>query len=294
VIARLSSDDYKKGVNMITQEQKDARKKCIGGSDVPIILGLSKYKTPYELWLEKTGIINEDYEENEYQYWGSRLESIIADEFAKRNNLTIEYPDTIKHPQYDFMAGNLDGFIPSLNAVLEIKCSSQYMSHEWGEPGTDAIPMPYLVQVAFYCIISNADKAFLAVLIGGNTYKEYIYNRDRALEQFIVNACVNFWECVLNKKEPEFVNSYDVIKKYPTHESNKSISANEKLILQLQKIKESREKIKNLIDIQEKHKFQIIKEMQDAESIIDANGEALLTFKKNKKGTRVFLIKGEA
>ena len=43
---------------MITEKQRQERKLGIGGSDMPIILGLSTYKTPYQLYLEKTGIVD--------------------------------------------------------------------------------------------------------------------------------------------------------------------------------------------------------------------------------------------
>lgn len=32
-----------------------SRKAGVGGSDMSTILGLNSFKTPYELWLEKTG-----------------------------------------------------------------------------------------------------------------------------------------------------------------------------------------------------------------------------------------------
>lgn len=33
----------------------ESRKKGVGGSDVSTIMGLNKYKTSYQLWMEKTG-----------------------------------------------------------------------------------------------------------------------------------------------------------------------------------------------------------------------------------------------
>lgn len=39
----------------LTAENIENRKKGIGASECAIVLGLCKYKSPYELWLEKTG-----------------------------------------------------------------------------------------------------------------------------------------------------------------------------------------------------------------------------------------------
>ena len=38
-----------------SEEWLDWRKKGIGSSDAPIIMGVSPWKTPFELWEEKTG-----------------------------------------------------------------------------------------------------------------------------------------------------------------------------------------------------------------------------------------------
>lgn len=40
-----------------TQEWEKFRLQKIGASDAPIIMGVSPWKTPFQLWLEKTGQI---------------------------------------------------------------------------------------------------------------------------------------------------------------------------------------------------------------------------------------------
>src|SRR5271166_3036855 len=112
---------------MITDEQIQKRRLGIGGSDMPIILGLSRYKTPYQLYLEKKGIVSTGDEMSPVQYWGNRLEQIIRDEFSIRNKVNIETPDTLIHPILDFMRANIDGYIVDWDAILEVKCSSQFM-----------------------------------------------------------------------------------------------------------------------------------------------------------------------
>jgi predicted phage-related endonuclease len=47
----------KSTLDMTRTEWLMDRKKGIGGSDVATILGLNKWKAPYQLWLEKTGQI---------------------------------------------------------------------------------------------------------------------------------------------------------------------------------------------------------------------------------------------
>jgi putative phage-type endonuclease len=277
---------------MITKQQQEERKMGIGGSDMPIIMGLSSYKTPYQLYLEKTGLIESKQETNEFQYWGNQLEGIVRDEFAKRHNVLVETPETIVHPFYDFLRGNIDGFVPEHNAVLEVKCSSSYMSNHWGEDGSDIIPMQYLVQVAHYCAITNADKAYIAVLIGGNDYREYTYHRDAQLEQHVIDAAKKFWDCVQNKIPPEAAKEIDLRLMYPKHDPNKVKTIAPEVEEQLTTLSETRFKIKQLSEVEDQYKFNIMQFMQDAECLVNADGQPIVTWKANKRGSRTFLMKG--
>lgn len=277
---------------MITEQQRQERLSGIGGSDIPVILGLSSYKTPYQLYLEKIGHVEVDEEMTELQYWGHQLEGIVRDEFAKRNNVEVETRDTIIHPVHSFLRGNIDGFIPSLNAVLEVKCSSTFMSSEWGDDGSDTIPMQYLVQVAHYCILTNAKCAYLAVLIGGNNYREFQYNRDTALENHLIEEATKFWNCVETRTPPDPVNQHDLRLMFPKHDPEKTLKINNDIMEQLTVLGETKFKIKALSEIEDKYKFNIMQFMQDAECLVDNEGKPIVSWKANKRGSRTFLLKG--
>jgi len=277
---------------MITAQQREARKLGIGGSDMPIIMGLSTYKTPYQLYLEKTGLVATEDEQTELQYWGHQLEGIIREEFKKRNNVDVETPDTIVHPFHDFLRANIDGYVPEWNAVLEVKCSSSFMANLWGEDGSDVIPMQYLVQVAHYCAVTNADCAYIAVLIGGNDYRQFKYVRDKDLEEHVINCAQTFWECVQNKTPPAPVNEVDLKLMFPKHKEEKVVTINSDVAQQLTTLSKTRFQIKELKDVEEQYRFNIMQFMQDAECLVDDSGKPIISWKANKRGTRTFLMKG--
>src|SRR5690625_302097 len=83
------------------------RHKYVGGSDVPIILGLSQYKTQYELAKEKLGITKSDFKGNEYTAFGHAMEPQIREYI----NLTTDYnfveTSTINKNRY--IRANTDG-----------------------------------------------------------------------------------------------------------------------------------------------------------------------------------------
>lgn len=276
---------------MITEQQRKERMNAIGGSDIPVIMGISPYKTPYKLYLEKTGQTVDD-SENEAMYWGNVLEPVIREEFERRNNVKVETKETIVHPFYDFMRGNIDGFIPAWDAVLEIKTSSQFMDKNWGEDGSDTIPMQHLLQVAYYCMLTNAKSAYIAVLIGGNKYKQYEYTRDFDIENRIILAAKEFWDCVQNKTPPAAVDRSDLLSMYSSHKDEKKVHVVPEIKKQLNDLVDTRFKIKKLEEVEEKYKFNIMQFMQDAECLTDESGMPIVSWRANKRGARTFLMKG--
>jgi putative phage-type endonuclease len=292
---------------MITPQQRIERLNGIGGSDVAIILGLSSYKTPYQLYLEKRGLVVDEPEESSFQEWGSRLEPLIRIKYAESNNVDVLAPKddktfsppservkftlgTITHPLHHFMRANIDGFIPSLNRILEIKCANSFMGKEWGEATTDMIPAQYLCQVAHYVSCMNAEGADIAVLIGGYDYKEFHYKRDLELEMSIIHACDKFWKCVQEHREPAPITIDDLRLKYRAVDDRK-VTATPDIQMHLDTLSSTKETMKKLKEIEEKSKFIIMEYMKTAETLVDLEGRTLASWAADKNGKRSFRTK---
>jgi len=65
------------------KEWHDERLRGIGGSDVGAALGVSPWKTQLELWSEKAGLVPDDFDGNEFTYWGEQLEQIVMERYEK-------------------------------------------------------------------------------------------------------------------------------------------------------------------------------------------------------------------
>jgi putative phage-type endonuclease len=195
---------------MLTIENLEARQHGIGGSDASVILGQNKYKTIGELYLDKIGEGNL-VEENEYMYWGNQLEDKIVAEFMLRNNKVVTTPvNTFRHPDHEWMIAHVDGVVAGESALLECKTCSEYRKKEWGPEGSDDIPVEYLLQCVHYAAVLNVDRVYIAVLIGGNTFKTFIYERNHKLESGLIEAERKFWvENVQKRIPPEDINSFD-------------------------------------------------------------------------------------
>lgn len=176
------------------------RQKGIGGSDVGAILGINKWKTPFEVYLEKTEPITEVKEQSEAAYWGDQFEEVVAKEFERRTGKKVRRDRRhFKHKKYPFMVANIDRRVVGESAVLECKTANQFLAKEWKD---EEIPASYLVQVQHYLEVTGAEKGYIAVLIGGQKFIWKEVERDEELIRMIINTEKEFWKLVENKTPP--------------------------------------------------------------------------------------------
>lgn len=188
---------------MTNEEWLEWRNKGIGGSDVATICGLNKYKSALELWMEKLGY--KEYDEvGEAVYWGTTLEHIVREEFMKRSGLQVDTINLmLKHPEHEFMLANVDGIVTDhegRKCIFEAKTASSYKLDQWKD---DEIPESYMLQIQHYMAVTGYERAYIAVLIGGNTFKYTVVDKDEELISMIMQIEKQFWDCVTSDIAPE-------------------------------------------------------------------------------------------
>ena len=188
--------------NMPYEEWLDWRKKGIGGSDASVVCGINRYKSPVELWMEKTNQL--PYQEaGEAAYWGTQLEALVKAEFTKRTGIEVEQTNQLLQSEdHPFMLANLDGecIHPTYGkCVFEAKTASAYKSGEW----EDAIPDEYILQVQHYLAVTGYRGAYIAVLIGGNTFRWKFIERDDEIISMLIQLESDFWEHVQTDVPPK-------------------------------------------------------------------------------------------
>ena len=198
------------GVNILVEtetlsreEWLHCRKRGIGGSDVSAILGISRWKSAVGLWLEKTGQTDDIPEENEAVQWGNIMEPVIRKHFSEvMGRPVMEVRAILQHSEYPFMLADIDGLTVDDEgnpAVLEVKTASEYKRSEW----ENDIPVYYQTQVQHYLCVTGATKAYVAVLIGGNSFKVYEVDADAEVQRMLISVEKEFWNKVQNMIRPE-------------------------------------------------------------------------------------------
>lgn len=187
--------------NMPYEDWLHYRKLGIGGSDASVVCGINRYKSPVELWMDKTDQL--PYQEaGEAAYWGTQLESLVRSEFTKRTGIEVEQVhQLLQSEERPFMLANLDGICehPDYGPVIfEAKTASAYKASEW----EDSIPDEYLLQIQHYMSVTGYSGAYIAVLIGGNTFRWKFIERDEELIAAMIELEADFWNHVQNNTPP--------------------------------------------------------------------------------------------
>ena len=122
----------------------EMRNKGIGGSEAAVIVGMNRWKSPFQLWLEKTGEVEpEDLSNNEFVYWGTVLEQCVADRFAELTGKRVTKRGMLQDEEVPYFFANVDRVVVGENAGLECKTTNAYAKDAWEG---DNIPDAYYCQ----------------------------------------------------------------------------------------------------------------------------------------------------
>ena len=79
---------------LINQDFSVDRSKYIGGSDIGAILGLSRFRSPLEVWMEKTGKEVKKLDSLPLRF-GSFAEAFVASEYSRATGFDLIHDESI-------------------------------------------------------------------------------------------------------------------------------------------------------------------------------------------------------
>lgn len=265
------------------------RRQGIGGSDIAAILGKNPYESPLSVYMQKLELVPPK-EENEFMYFGNVLEPIVAEEFAKRSGLKVKVSKVVlQHPLYPFLLANIDRLVIDGErfGILECKTASAYKLSEW-EGGK--VPEHYYLQVQHYLGVTGYPFAYIACLVGGNTFRYSSIERDEDMIDFITEKATDFWYNHIEPQIPPEVTYHDadnLSALYPASLDGKVIVLPDEEAFLLDDLRRSDDVLKEAERQNDLCKNRIKERMQEAEILL-VNGKKVVTWKSNKKGSRVF------
>jgi putative phage-type endonuclease len=183
------------------------RQQGIGGSDAAVVMGLSPYKSAYELWLEKRTPADLDRDEpgpDSPMYWGNALEDDVADAFELTTGLRCGgAPGLLANNTDPYLFANPDRLVydgDELVGILEAKTTGLHMSHEWEG---DDLPTAALLQTHHYLMVTGLPRAWVAGLIAGQRFVCKEIEPDDVLHKLMRLHDAAFWERVQSGEPPQ-------------------------------------------------------------------------------------------
>jgi len=254
------------------------RTKFIGGSDAAAILGLSKWRTRLQVWQDKIEPRTE--QATEVQTRGKKLEPFLAQQFMEDTGLkliaaSMRYID----PEHSFLAAEIDAETQAGENV-EIKTVHPLAAQDWGEPGTDDIPIYYAAQVMHGLMVTCRPVTIVYAAIGFDDRRVYRVERDDETIAAMRAKEVEFWiKYVMPRIQPEPVTAEEVMLLY-RKDAGTIVNADEfPDILDLcARLRMAKRTAKAASDELEQLENAVKLVMRDASTIVSA-GQPLITWK---------------
>jgi putative phage-type endonuclease len=199
------------------------RRAGVGGSDVAALLGHSKTRGAYAVYASKVAPVDvQPHYNDEAAHWGNVLEPVIAAEFQQRTGYGLtEAKFLARSTRWPWLLATLDRWVQTQgpttgggtyseyvhvsidrsDGLLEVKTQSAFKAHEWSG---GQVPDWVLDQVQHYLAVTGFERAWVAVLVGGQAYQHVEVPASPGYQAAIVEVTEKFWhDYVLKKHEPE-------------------------------------------------------------------------------------------
>jgi len=258
---------------MIVKNSHDDRKHYIGASDAAAVVGMSRWKTPLQIWAEKTGQVEpEDISGRLAVKLGNRLEEVVAELFTAETGKKVHrVSEPFVHKLYPFIVCHIDRKVDGESAILQCKTVSAWKAKEWDE---EEIPHEYIIQEIHELACTGYDRAYIAVLIGNQDFKWKVIERDNFVINDLINREVKFWTDFVSKKVmPETITKDDsgvLFELFPHSKPGAIIQIGDKADILVDSIKSMQQDYNNLeglIDQQKNELRALIGEAEAGEGI---------------------------
>lgn len=220
----------------LTQQELERRKKHIGSSDMPVILGLSPWRTAYDLWLEKTGkLMPQASSENEAMALGHAMEGHLLRWGAQQIGDIKIIRNQFRVHQAGILSCTHDALERTGKPIgLEAKTAGILRGfadrEEWGEDKTDEIPENYIIQCQVQLMVSGLEIVYVPALLGGRGRHLYVVKPNKDIQDIILERAHDFWEKnVLRDIPPEGLPSIDVAR-YIRRSTGKRVNLEARLV----------------------------------------------------------------
>ena len=191
----------------LTKEQKEDRKTRVGSSDMAALLGVDPFKSAYDVWLAKTGKLDDVDVGGVPIETGIILEPAVLDEAERRLGPLLR--DQTRLVEGLPLGSQIDALVKADEKPVEAKTGqinrvpASILGEYWGDEGTDQMPDRVIIQGHVHMMAVKSEICYVPALIGdGKGFRILIINRKDTIITAITERVTEFWDKYVLKDVP--------------------------------------------------------------------------------------------
>lgn len=191
----------------LSEEQKALRRTGIGSSDVAALVGVSPFRTAFDVYLDK--VEGFESEPTEWQEIGDVLEPAILTLHQRRTKPDrVEQPGTLIHPKHRWALDTPDAVAYYGREVRPIEAKApRVRTDEYGDEGSDVIAEGYLCQAQWHIGMQralgfDAQRCDVPVLFAGSSFQIFHVEWDEELYAMLFDSAARFIRDHLEARVP--------------------------------------------------------------------------------------------
>jgi predicted phage-related endonuclease len=274
----------------LTESQRADRKNHLGSSDIPAVLGFSRFSNAYDVWLEKTGRVTPKEKTQDYIQAGNLLELPVIEWLSKY----LVEPITVKEESQQMerkvdgfpIVVHLDGYVTATRDPVEVKTEGvdHPIIEPWGEAGTDEVPEYTCLQAHAHMMATDREICHVPTFLGGRGFGYFFVKRDNHIVELIKRQAVDFWENhVLKDIPPENVAPSLAMAKRIRRVEGEAVELRDGMVEDWLKAKEEAKEAKKRVEF---HQAGILALLDGVEMGTCTHGD-ITNFEQNRKGYTV-------
>lgn len=271
-----------------------ARNIGLGASDAAAAVGLNPYKSPYQLWQEKTGLAPPEAANDDATLardMGHLIEPFAIARFERKMKMrVIDRQTQVADPLWPVRWVTLDGRAED-GGNVEAKSVGFADPRQWGDEFEDgAIPMTYLIQVQHGLACTGAHHAWVPVVVLNRQFRIYRVRRDDELIAMLTEKEREFWRMVEAREPPPPIDYEDAALQWP-QDAGGIVVADDATLQAVAALKVAKAKAKAAEMDADEAKAKIGAFMGTNATLVGTDGKPVTTWKTAKSSTKVDLDK---
>lgn len=176
----------------------------MSASKIAAVVGLSPYESRYSLWCRMAGLVPQQVQSAAMSR-GHYLEPAIAAWFGDQHpEASVEVTGTFQHATQKWMIASPDRLMVTPDGGVElVQCKSAGDREQWGEPGTDDIPVGYRAQVMWEMLVTGVNRCHVAVITSFLEFRAYVVDFDEAEAEFLRVEALHFLASIRRGERPD-------------------------------------------------------------------------------------------